>query len=402
METNLTFRWFAVVVAGLLLVGCASKRVPMSAKPQPFDAAIDAVADDLFAQTQKLRLPAFVAVLESKLSKRGFLMDPIVDAASGNQTAATEAVESRLASRIASRYPTMGIVAFNPEGIAKAQFVLTGTLVRIASARGKSEDESYRIDLALTDLKTGLVVAQASSHSQSAGVDTTPTAYYRDSPVLVKDAAIDDSVATSRTPVGQPASPKYIERITASTLIAEATAAYNNDRLEEALALYTRAAAAPGGDQIRVHNGIYLANWRLGRLPEAEAAFGKIVAAGLTSRNLGVKFLFRPGSTDFWADSKVSGPYEVWLRQIAHQAISSKVCLVVVGHTSRTGTEQYNDRLSQQRAEYIRKRLETQSADLGRRIQASGKGFRENLIGTGTDDTRDALDRRVEFKVESC
>jgi len=36
------------------------------------------------------------------------------------------------------------------------------------------------------------------------------------------------------------------------------------------------------------------------------------------------------------------------------------------------------------------------------RIQAVGMGFRENVIGTGTDDLRDALDRRVEFKVRPC
>jgi hypothetical protein len=29
-------------------------------------------------------------------------------------------------------------------------------------------------------------------------------------------------------------------------------------------------------------------------------------------------------------------------------------------------------------------------------------GFRENLVGTGTDDARDALDRRVEFKISEC
>jgi hypothetical protein len=29
-------------------------------------------------------------------------------------------------------------------------------------------------------------------------------------------------------------------------------------------------------------------------------------------------------------------------------------------------------------------------------------GFHENLVGSGTDDLRDALDRRVEFKVRSC
>ncbi len=389
-------------IRGDLDYGCASKRTPPPATPQAFDAAIDAVADDLFIQTQKLKLPAFVARLESKLVKRGFAMDPIVDAGTGNQTAATEAIESRLAARVAARYPAMEIVGFNAGGLAKAQYVLTGTLARIASASGKSGEESYRIDLALTDLKSGLVVAQASSQSQSAGVDTTPTAYYRDSPVLVKDAAVDDSVAASRGQVGQPANPRYMERIAAATLIAEATTAYNADRLEEALALYTRAAAAPGGDQIRVHNGIYLVNWRLGRFPEAESAFGKIVANGLANRNIGVKFLFRPSSVEFWADTKVSGPYDVWLRQIARQAVASKICLVVVGHTSRTGSEQFNDSLSQRRAEVIRKRLESESPDLGRRIQAAGKGFRENLIGTGTDDMRDALDRRVEFKVDGC
>ncbi len=407
MRLNLTStRWLGAAAACafvlMALAGCASKRTPISATPQPFDAAIDAVADDLFVQTQRLKLPAFVARLESKLVNRGFAMDPIVDAASGNQTAATEAVEARLAARVAARYPSMDILGFNSAGLAKAQYVLTGAITRVGAADGKSGGESYRIDLALTDLKSGLIVAQASSHSQAAGVDTTPTAYYRDSPVLVKDAAIDDSVATARGQVGQAANPKYMERIAASTLVAEATAAYNGDRLEEALALYTRAAAAPGGDQIRVHNGIYLANWRLGRLPEAEAAFGKIVASGLANRNLGVKFLFRPSSTEFWTDTKVSGPYDVWLRQIARQAVVTKVCLVVVGHTSRTGTEQFNDRLSQRRAEYIRQRLESESAELGRRIQANGKGFRENLIGTGSDDTRDALDRRVEFKVEAC
>ncbi len=405
MSGHLHAKWLLIIaamIATATLAGCASKRTPPPATPQAFDAAIDAVADDLFVQTQKLKLPAFVARLESKLVKRGFAMDPIVDAGSGNQTAATEAIESRLAARVAARFPGMEIVGFSAGGLAKAQYVLTGAIARIASPSGKSAEESYRIDLALTDLKSGLVVAQASSHSRSAGVDTTPTAYYRDSPVLVKDAAVDDAVDASRSQVGQPANPRYMERIAAATLIAEATAAYNADRLDEALVMYTRAAASAGGDQIRVHNGIYLVNWRLGRLPEAEAAFGKIVASGLANRNIGVKFLFRPNSTEFWADAKVSGPYEVWLRQIARQAVASKICLVVVGHTSRTGSEQFNDSLSQRRAEVIRKRLESESTDLGRRIQAAGKGFRENLVGTGTDDMRDALDRRVEFKVEGC
>src|SRR5206468_980593 len=118
------------------------------------------------------------------------------------------------------------------------------------------------------------------------------------------------------------------------------------------------AEATASGEQLRVLNGIYLASWKLGRTAEAEEAFGKVVALGLSINNLGVKFLFNPGSTDFWGDAQVSGPYGFWLRQIARQAAATKVCMTVIGHTSRTGTAQYNDRLSHRRAAYIKGRPE--------------------------------------------
>jgi len=78
------------------------------------------------------------------------------------------------------------------------------------------------------------------------------------------------------------------------------------------------------------------------------------------------------------------------------------VCMNVVGHTSLTGSEAYNDRLSQRRAAYIKRRLDTEAPELAPRTRASGMGFRENIVGTSTDDARDALDRRVEFKITEC
>jgi hypothetical protein len=39
---------------------------------------------------------------------------------------------------------------------------------------------------------------------------------------------------------------------------------------------------------------------------------------------------------------------------------------------------------------------------LGQRTTPSGKGFRENLVGSGSDDAVDALDRRVEFRIVPC
>jgi outer membrane protein OmpA-like peptidoglycan-associated protein len=77
---------------------------------------------------------------------------------------------------------------------------------------------------------------------------------------------------------------------------------------------------------------------------------------------------------------------------------------VIVGHTSRTGSEPYNDKLSAARSAAIRQKLgaEPGAAELLARMKTSGVGSRENIIGTGTDDVADALDRRVEFKIVGC
>ena len=93
--------------------------------------------------------------------------------------------------------------------------------------------------------------------------------------------------------------------------------------------------------------------------------------------------------------------YPMWLRRIAQAAESSGSCLNIIGHTSRSGSAELNDRLSLQRAERVAELLEAE-ADLRGQLRATGRGFSENIIGTGTDDASDAIDRRVEFSVVPC
>jgi hypothetical protein len=387
----------------LIVAGCAT---PTPAPPptpvatsdtseRSFDEAVTVATDSLLAQLQQ-RLGS-----PKPDAKRGVVIDPMVDAASGQQTATTHLLEQRVADRLRTGSSPLDVMPFQIANLSQAQYLLTGTMTRTPSSQSGAPPV-FQINLALTDLKDGTVVAQASSRARDEGLDTNPTPYYRDSPVVVKDNVVDGYIATSQTAPGRPADPVYFERVATATTISEATVAYNSDQYQEALALYQTAAGKPGGDQLRVLNGIYLASWKLGRAKDAEDAFGKVVAMGLENNNLGVKFLFNPGTTTFWSDPQVSGPYGFWLRQIARQAVLARVCLNVVGHTSLTGSQAYNDRLSLQRAIYIKKRLETEAPQLAPRTKAAGMGFRENLVGTGTDDARDALDRRVEFKLIGC
>lgn len=392
--------WMGSLLVLLVAVVSGCKTAPPapvvreSVEAVSLDQAIALATDSLAAQ---IKPPESLLSRFEKPVKRPVMMDPSLDAASGQQTALTRLLDQKVNERLALQ-PLLEVLPFAQASLGRAQYIVVGTITRLEAAR-----DVFQIHLALAELKTGKVAAQASSRARDEKFDTTPTAYYRDTPVLLlKDRVVEGYLRTGQMAPGEPADSAYLERVAATAMIQEATALYNAERYQDALGLYRDALATPAGEQMRSLNGVYLTNWKLGNVGEAEAAFGKVVALGLASKALGVKFLFNPGSTDFWSDTKISGPYAVWLRQIARQAANTKVCMEVVGHTSRTGSEAYNDKLSAQRAASIQRKLESESPMLVGRMKASGVGFRENLIGTGTDDASDSLDRRVEFKIGGC
>lgn len=390
--------WLVAVAVVVIAAGCAAPQATVqTGGALPFDEAVALATDGLVAQTQ--RLPAFLAAVESKLVKRGVVLDPMIDAGSGEQTQATQLLQQRVTERMRTKFEALEILPFESGNLAQAQYLLTGTMSRIKDGPSRG---AQQIDLALTDLRSGKVLAQATALARDEGLDHTPLPYYQDSPVLVKDKVIDGYVRTSATAPGQPADAYYFERIAVATVINDATSLYNAQKYQEALAKYRAAGGTVGGDQLRTLNGIYLATTKLGRQADAELAFGKVVAYGLAHDQLGVKFLFNPGSTEFWSDPRVSGAYAMWLRQIAKQADAARVCMNVVGHTSHTGSEQTNDALSLQRAATILKRLAGEAPALTARTKPIGMGWRENLVGSGTDNAVDALDRRVEFKIVPC
>jgi len=398
-----TNRRVAAHAIALLLVACAAppppERPPAPSSELTFDAAVDYAVDDLLVQAR--RLPAFEpGLLKKEAPKALIAVDPVIDGNTGQQTVASRALDARLLQRAAEKFSQFEVVPVNSGNLAKAQFLLAGTLTPLESA-GATRG-TFRISLSLTDIKTGFIVAQAGARARGDGIDTTPTAFYRDSPALSKDRVVEGQIRTAQTPAGGSADEIYLARLPVTALVSEASKLYESGDYAEALRYYETAASRPDGQQLRVYNGLYLADTQLGRTDDAEKAFAKIVALGLATNSLSVKFLFRPGSLEFLADPKISGPYTMWIRIVAREVGTSGSCLTIVGHTSHTGSEQFNDRLSLQRAVAIQQRIEAQAPQTKGKLQSVGMGFRENLVGSGTDDLRDALDRRVEFKVRGC
>lgn len=375
-----------------------------------FDKAIDYAVDDLLIQTQ--RLPEFQAPVpgnalgtifrkdQAPPTKIKIVVDNAVDGVTGQQTVATRALDSRLLEGVKARFPAFQVSSISPDELATARFILTSTLTALSAGQGKVA--SYRVSLSLTDGRSGLVAAQAAAQATGETVDATPTTFYRDSPSLTKDRTVEGQIRTAQTPAGGAADGVYLSNLSVAALIAEGSRLYEAGQYPQALAIYEAAAARPEGRHLRVYNGLYLSNMQLGRLEQAEQAFSRLVMLGLATNSLSVKFLFKPGSTEFWPDPKINASYPVWVRVLAREITAANSCITIAGHTSRTGSEQANDRLSLLRAATIQKRLEVAAPEIAGRLISTGMGFRENLIGGGTDDARDALDRRVEFRVRGC
>jgi outer membrane protein OmpA-like peptidoglycan-associated protein len=324
------------------------------------------------------------------------VIDPLLDGRSGQQTRATERATQMLAASWPLVLGTTRLLPFDETGARQAGWLVNGTLAAQPGSTAR-----HVLTVAVSDRAGGTVVARATAPVVDAQLDLSPTRFYAESPALARDRMVQGYLDTTERAVGQAADAPYLAQIPTAALLAEAQAAYDAERWERALELMSTAAQRDDGQQLRTYNGLYLANLKLGRTVEAEAAFGRIASIGLATQNLAVKILFRPGLTEFLGEPAIP---TMWLRQIARAAQASELCLNVVGHTSKTGTEGVNRSLSLRRAQAVRERLVREAPPLGRgaRVRTEGRGWDETIVGTGTDDLRDALDRRVEFKVVGC
>jgi outer membrane protein OmpA-like peptidoglycan-associated protein len=371
----------------------AKPPAPALPPPSPFPEAVQIAANSLFSN----------APLASG-GRQPVIIDPLIDGVSGMESAATRMMDDRLVDLIKTRYTTLDLQPFNAASVRKAPWVLIGTFTPInAAGQAAGAKDAYRVCLALADLSTGKIVSKGFARALPDDVDVTPTRFYQDSPAWRSEKLTDGYVRTCQgTKAGDPINPVYLDGILASSQIAEGTAAYQSGRYAEALEFYRAALAMPQGRQMRALNGVYLSLMSLRQPAAAQKAFGDIVDDGLANRRLAVRFLFRPGSTGFAEDPGITSLYSMWMSTLAQRAGQSDGCLEVVGHTSKTGPEPLNERLSLLRAESVRRQLVADTPTLAKRSIATGMGSRQTLVGLGTDDRRDALDRRVEFNVTPC
>ena len=402
------------------LAGCAAPPPappPVNPGEQAYEltAGVDAIAADLIAQIQQhtaRTAPQGVAAVVSRLQGpppvRQAVIDPFIDAQNGYGTRTTQRAQEALVARIGERDPTIRVAALTSGNLDASAFVVTGALsfeagVRAApaSAAGGSPRQ-YRLIASVSDARSGLVIASSSAWIADRNLDMAPLPSFADSPVFLNDSYAKGQIATARATPGETADPVWFSRLSTAALLADAQAAFSADDHRAALGLYQRAEARSDGKILKTYSGLYVTHLKLGNVAEAERSFGQLVAVALAENNLSIRFLFRVNSTDFVADSRLVEQYRLWVRQLAAQLARARTCVDVQGHSSKSGSDEYNDKLSLERANALRRQLQAEAPALAPLLRASGRGSRENLVGSGSDDASDAIDRRVEFRIIGC
>jgi outer membrane protein OmpA-like peptidoglycan-associated protein len=401
-------RW---TVLGVLVLAAACAAPPPNtgtiggAAPVSLDEAVAQMAASLSRQlAAQSNVMERLAGMAGKAPRRVIAVDTVIDGASGQRTVLAGDFERRLVARLRSTNAELMVMPLGSDSLRQADLLLVGTITLegAGSTMRVPAGSPARAQVSIVSRGKALVLAHASARVRNTGLDLTPSKLDQDSPVVSLDRVAAAQIRTAGANGGEAADPRYLAALGAAASINAGKDAYDAGRFAESAKHFQAALEDPTGERLIALNGSYLASIKLGRLDLAEDHFGRIVRLGVTDRNLNVRFLFNPGTTDFWSDPQISGQYEMWIRQVGKGIQRAKACVQLVGHASHTGTEEFNDRLSEQRALHVRQRLLQQVPQLAPSLTAKGMGFRKTLVGIGTDDSRDALDRRVEFRVHDC
>jgi len=363
--------------------------------PIKFEDAVTRAGRKLFRDAQATLGP----------EPRLMVIDPLIDANTGGQTISTAKMGDELEALAKKDFRSYAVSPLTRNTLGTKPLLLIGTLTPVNIERSiDKQPDAFRVWLTLIDLRTGKVIAKALDRATVDSVNPEPLPFYRDSPTWHKDATVMGYINSCQvnTRIGDLADPDYLARLPAAAVINEAILAYDDGKVPVANRLYKEAQPIADPGDLRVLNGLYITNWQLGKKDEARDAFGKLVTSGLELKRLPMKLLFQPGRTTFVTSGDLPAQYSIWLASLAEQAGRTPACVRVVGHTSRTGSAAANERLSRQRAEVVQKMLEKDNRTLSSKLSAAGVGSKEALVGLGTDDVRDAIDRRVEFRVVDC
>jgi outer membrane protein OmpA-like peptidoglycan-associated protein len=373
----------------LLLVGCqtAPPAPPETRFHRDTASAIDFLAKTLAQQLATTARPAgFVPVEE-------FVSTQSAEITVSGRTLQAQLIEALGKTMAPTKFaPLTGVSATGAQWALLSNYSTPRPDERLAQP-----GNWVRLQVAMIQSSSGKVLTRITTYLDASQFNAEPTQFFKDAPMYLTDARHRQRVGAMDTQA-----PQSIEGLLlAQSALNEAIAAYEAGRYDDAERGFIKVKAM-ATDNRGALSGLYQTYWKTAKRTEAEQAFDDLIGASIDSDSIAVKLLFRLGAATFVDTADLAAQYRVWLKSIGQVTTAKDRCVDVIGHASKSGTAELNDRLSLQRAESVIATIAQTARDARNRFKASGRGFQETIVGNGANDATDAIDRRVEFKVRSC
>jgi len=378
------FAWAAAPLFGLL-TACANLPANIGNRyPIPLPAAVRFLAESLYPEVDRRWRPSISPPL--------VVIDPFYSPETGEVPRVSRRIDELLT---AAAGPKVRVRRMNAANLREADYVLNGRIVQAEfRVPGREETAPYwRLLAMVVDLKDGAVVARANVWVSDRDLDVRPIPFHEDSPVFFNNLPREPRSGS-----------EYVDGLRAAALLAEAEEKYGAGDYAGALERLRQIVAADTGPLMKAWSGMYSAHRRLGQTEAMIHAFDRLIAVSVERYGvLTLKLLFQVNSTEFWPDPELRRQYDLWLARLGRYFREHpEVCIRLEGHCSRTGPETFNARLSLERALRVSRLLASHYPGIRSRTRAVGRGFSETILGIGTDDARDLIDRRVAFEIIDC
>ncbi|MER2540787.1 MAG: OmpA family protein [Azonexus sp.] len=380
-----------ILLSGLLwsvLSACAQQFVLPGNSYQSPRLASRGVATELSTEFRKefSLLPSHAPIL----------IGPAVTLASGEITKSGRELQTFLMLDLKALMPDRVVERMGGDVPVGSASVITATVAYERPNPRMPEDAWFIIDLAVNN-KEGRNRGSVAFRINARQFDPTPSRFFQQSPIFQTIGKKKESGNPGNSDV--PA--KSFREIENEAKSDRGIVAYEAGQYADAKKIFQEVSVREGSNLLAL-SGVYQSELALGNKREAEAALDRLIDAGIEQGTLSFKFLFRVRSAEFRDDYDIAEQYAHWISRVANRLSKSSKCLRVEGHASRSGSAVLNEALSKKRADRVSQLLVQQSSDLKLRIKSSGLGFSKNIVGSGTDDATDAVDRRVEFVLHSC
>jgi outer membrane protein OmpA-like peptidoglycan-associated protein len=325
------------------------------------------------------------------------IIDPLVSVDNGLQFKVNDRIAATLAREFGSEFK---IHTLTKESLAKGRYVAAGAFFQSAEV-GKDSQADCQLAIVILELPSGAI--KAKGQVRILNFPFEPQSFYEDSPFSLRDKSTDLLKALTNSEIGLLANPEYLHFLQTKALIQRGISLYENQQFADAAASFSKAIELPDGKTMTSVAGLYLASEKLQKKDTADKAFSELLSISIEeNRQLDFKLLFGANSPVFISSPELTKKYAWWLKHVALHMKKSNLCLNILGHSSRSGTDGNNDQLSLARAKTVQRILAVTYPGIIKKSHVEGKGAKKNAIGTVADAAGDIVDRRVDFNIVDC